>query len=179
MPHRHPGSISLSRSTIATGRNRRCWNINKIQEGGPHPATLASTLPPTPLPSTYGSVSGILPVFLGAELYSSCSNNPSVQERPACGSWPSWKHKWNNWAFSSSPPPAELDLFLHSAHFLLLWAGSCTNEGHELQGQATSQLLLEVDLKVFNLINSIIHYWVLIVSSFKPFFLTFHPDSGF
>lgn len=61
---------------FANGRNRRCCNINKIQEGGPHPATLASTLPPAPLPSTFGSVSGILPVFLGAELYSSCSNTP-------------------------------------------------------------------------------------------------------
>lgn len=164
---------------FAIGRNRHCCNINKIQEGRPHPATLASTLPPTPLPSTYGSVSGILPVFLGAGLYSSCSNTPSAQERPACGSWPCWKYKWNNSAFSVSPPPAGLDLFLHSAHFLFLWAGSCANEGHELQGQAPSQLILELDLKLFNLINSIIHDWILIVGWFKPFFLTFHPDSGF
>lgn len=111
---------------FAIGRNCSCCNINKIQEGGPHPATLASP-PWLSLHSTHGSVWDIWPVFLGAELYSFCSNTHSAPEWPACGCWPSWKYKWNNSAFSFSPPPPEPDLFLHSACFPFLWAGSCTN----------------------------------------------------
>lgn len=140
------------------------------------PLHLHSDYPFTPLPSTYSSVLNILPVFLGTEVYFSGSSAPSAQEWPAWCCWLYWKYKLNNSSILFFSSASWIDLFLHSFCFLFLWAGSCTNEGHEPQGHATSQLLLEVDLKVFNMIDSIIHSWILIAGSF---YLKFHPDSRF